>query len=160
MPQFNKLIYVIRQLKTLAHIEIYRKHLNKILFILNCMPVILLKRVYEKALITDGRRVLVERLWPRGIRRNTPNVDIWLKNVAPSNELRKWYAHDPKKWVKFKQKYEKELDENKTVETLIKIILSTNPVTLVYSTSDHKHNSAIVLKHYIEKLFKKVQRTM
>ncbi len=122
------------------------------------MPVILLKRVYEKALITDGRRVLVERLWPRGIRRNTPNVDIWLKNVAPSTELRKWYSHDPKKWVRFKQRYEKELDGNKSVETLIKIILSTNPVTLVYSTRDERRNSAIVLRHYIEKLFKRAQR--
>lgn len=120
------------------------------------MPDILVKRVYEKFLITDGRRVLVERLWPRGIRRNTPNVDIWLKNVAPSTELRKWYSHDPKKWVKFKQRYVKELKDNKTVDTLVKIIQSTNPVTLVYSTSDERHNSAIVLRQYLERKLKRI----
>jgi uncharacterized protein YeaO (DUF488 family) len=112
---------------------------------------ILLKRVYDKFFITDGRRVLVERLWPRGIRRNTPNVDIWLKNVGPTNELRKWYMHDPKKWVEFKRRYVKELNESKTVLQLIKIIQSTDPVTLVYSASDVKHNSAVILQNYLEK---------
>jgi uncharacterized protein YeaO (DUF488 family) len=118
---------------------------------------ILLKRVYEKFLITDGRRVLVERLWPRGIRRNTPNVDIWLKNVAPTIELRKWYMHDPKKWVRFKQRYIKELDKSKAVETLLRIIQSTDPVTLVYSAKDEKRNSAIILRHYLEKRLKKAK---
>ncbi len=119
---------------------------------------ILVKRVYERFLITDGKRVLVERLWPRGIRRNTPNVDIWLKNVAPSTELRKWYMHDPKKWVEFKKRYNKELESNKTVETLMRIALSTDPVTLVYSSKEERRNSAIILQQYLEKLLKKAYR--
>jgi uncharacterized protein YeaO (DUF488 family) len=116
---------------------------------------ILVRRVYEKFFITDGRRVLVERLWPRGIRRNTPNVDIWIKNVAPTTELRKWYGHDPKKWVEFKKRYNKELDTNKALDTLVKIAQSTDPVTLVYSAKDDKRNSAIVLKICLEKRLKK-----
>lgn len=119
---------------------------------------ILVKRVYEKFLITDGRRVLVERLWPRGIRRNTPNVDIWLKNVAPTQELRKWYMHDPKKWLSFKKKYLKELNGNRAFEHLLAIAESTDPVTLVYSASDTKHNSAIILKHYLEVKLNKARR--
>ena len=115
---------------------------------------ILVKRVYDQFFITDGKRVLVERLWPRGIRRNTQNVDIWLKNVAPTTELRKWYAHDPKKWMRFKKRYLKELEGNKTAETLLIIARSTDPVTLVYSAKDKKHNSAIVLQHYLEKRIK------
>jgi len=119
---------------------------------------ILVKRVYEKFLITDGRRVLVERLWPRGIRRNTPNVDIWLKNVGPTQELRKWYMHDPKKWLSFKKRYLKELNGNRAFEHLLAIAESTDPVTLVYSASDNKHNSAIILKHYLEVKLNKVKR--
>ena len=112
---------------------------------------ILVKRVYEHYLVTDGRRVLVDRLWPRGIRRNTPNVDIWLKNIAPTDELRKWYMHDPKKWVEFKKRYLKELKENKAVEQLAAIIHSTDPVTLVYASSEIKRNNAIILQHFMEK---------
>jgi uncharacterized protein YeaO (DUF488 family) len=119
---------------------------------------ILLKRVYEKYLVTDGKRVLVDRLWPRGIRRNTPNVDIWLKNIAPTDELRKWYMHDPKKWVEFKKRYLEELKDNKTVDQLAYIIESTDPVTLVYASSDTKRNNAIVLQHFMEKRVKKDQK--
>lgn len=121
---------------------------------------IMVKRVYEKFLITDGRKVLVERLWPRGIRRSTANVDIWLKNVAPSNELRKWFSHDPKKWMAFKKKYNHELEDNKTVEHLLAIVESTDPVTLVYSSSDQKHNSAIVLQQFIERRLKKEMKRL
>lgn len=116
---------------------------------------ILVKRVYEKYSVVDGRRILVDRLWPRGIRRNTANVDIWLKNVAPSTELRKWFSHDPKKWVEFKRRYIKELRGNKTITQLVLIAQSTNPITLVYSTSDTKHNSAIVLQKFLEAELKK-----
>ncbi len=119
---------------------------------------IMVKRVYVKFLITDGRRVLVDRLWPRGIRRNAPNVDIWLKNVAPSTELRKWFNHDPKKWVSFKKRYLKELQDNRAVEHLLAIIESTDPVTLVYATKDGKRNSAIVLQQYLQKRLKKEGR--
>ena len=119
---------------------------------------ILTKRVYEKFTVVDGKRVLVERLWPRGIRRNTANVDIWLKNVGPSDELRKWFAHDPKKWVAFKKRYLAELKSNKTFEQLLMIASATDPVTLVYSASDTKHNSALVLQKYLEKALAKKRK--
>jgi Uncharacterized conserved protein len=82
------------------------------------------KRVYDKADITDGDRILVDRLWPRGIRRSTPNIDVWIKDVAPSDELRKWFAHDPAKWKAFKEKYRKELASNKALDKLIEYINS------------------------------------
>ncbi len=108
---------------------------------------ILIKRVYEKyTVVLTDKRVLVERLWPRGIRRNTANVDIWLKNVAPSTELRKWFVHDPKKWVEFKKRYLKELEEQQGSRAALEIAHSTDPVTLVYSARDQKHNGAIVLQ--------------
>lgn len=119
---------------------------------------LLVKRVYEKFLVTDGKRVLVDRLWPRGIRRNTPNVDIWLKNVAPTDELRKWFMHDPKKWVGFKKKYIKELEGNKAVDQLINIILSTDPVTLVYASKDVKRNNAVVLRQFLERKLKRIMK--
>ncbi|MGD0729042.1 MAG: DUF488 family protein [Candidatus Micrarchaeaceae archaeon] len=112
---------------------------------------ILVKRVYERFLVTDGRRVLVDRLWPRGIRRNTPNVDIWLKNVAPSDELRKWYMHDPKKWLKFKKRYLEELRDNRAIEQLIRIAEATDPVTLVFAAKEEHRNNATILRTYLEK---------
>ena len=111
-------------------------------------------RVYVRADVTDGIRILVDRLWPRGIRRNTPNVDIWLKDIAPTNELRKWFAHDPRKWKSFKSKYMKELEENKAVANLLQVIRSTDPVTLVYATSDEKRNNAEVLREFLKRKFK------
>lgn len=116
---------------------------------------ILVKRVYERFVITDGERVLVDRLWPRGIRRNTPNVDIWLKNIAPSDELRKWYMHDPKKWTKFKKRYLEELKDNKVVDQLVKIAESTDPVTLVFASVELKRNNATILQRFLEKRLKK-----
>ena len=116
---------------------------------------ILIKRVYEKFTVTDGKRVLVERLWPRGIRRNTANVDIWLKKVAPSDVLRKWFAHDPKKWVMFKKRYLAELKANKAFDQLLMIASATDPVTLVYSSKDQKHNSALILRKYLESALKR-----
>ncbi|MEM4839894.1 MAG: DUF488 family protein, partial [Candidatus Micrarchaeaceae archaeon] len=86
------------------------------------------KRVYDKADITDGDRILVDRLWPRGIRRSTPNIDVWIKDVAPSDELRKWFAHDPAKWKAFKEKYKKELSSNKALDKLIEYINSKDTV--------------------------------
>ena len=104
-----------------------------------------LKRVYERIEVTDGERVLVDRLWPRGIRRSTSNIDIWVKNVAPSDELRKWFAHDPKKWMRFKMRYRKELKDNRALDKLVQIVLNADPVTLLYSSKDQKHNNAVVL---------------
>lgn len=113
-----------------------------------------IRRVYERADVTDGTRVLVDRLWPRGIRRNTPNVDIWLKEIAPTDELRKWFAHEPAKWMDFKTRYMKELGDNKAVAHLLQVIRSTDPVTLVYATKDEEHNNAVVLREFLKRKFK------
>jgi uncharacterized protein YeaO (DUF488 family) len=114
-----------------------------------------IRRVYERAEVTDGTRLLVDRLWPRGIRRNTPNVDIWLKDIGPTDELRKWFAHDPAKWMRFKSKYIKELEENsRAVANLLQVVRSTDTVTLVYATNDMAHNNAIVLREFLKRKFK------
>jgi uncharacterized protein YeaO (DUF488 family) len=118
-------------------------------------PMIKIRRVYERAEVTDGTRLLVDRLWPRGIRRNTPNVDIWLKDIGPTDELRKWFAHDPAKWASFKSKYIKELEENtRVIANLLQIVRSTDTVTLVYATTDTEHNNAIVLREFLKRKFK------
>ena len=113
-----------------------------------------LKRVYEHVDVTDGTRVLVDRLWPRGLRRNTPNIDVWVKDIAPTAELRKWFAHDPKKWMGFKAKYLAELEDNKAVAHLLQLIRSTDPVTFVYSSVDVEHNNAVVLCEFLKRKFK------
>ncbi|MCL5442104.1 MAG: DUF488 domain-containing protein [Candidatus Marsarchaeota archaeon] len=113
------------------------------------------KRVYDKADITDGDRILVDRLWPRGIRRSTPNIDVWIKDVAPSDELRKWFAHDPAKWKAFKEKYKKELSSNKALDKLIEYINSKDTVTFLYSTKDTEHNNAQVLLEVVNERLKK-----
>lgn len=114
-----------------------------------------LKRIYERPEVTDGLRILVDRLWPRGVRRSTANVDIWLKDVGPTDELRKWFAHDPKKWVRFKEKYVKELKENPAFEDLVDLARTNDPLTLLYATQDIRHNQAIVVKSMLEKALKK-----
>ena len=109
-----------------------------------------LKRIYEKPSKGDGFRILVERLWPRGMSKDRAAVDLWMKEVAPSPELRKWFAHDPAKWEEFRRRYVKEL-EKKTNE--IHLLLNKSregPVTLVYAAHDQEHNSALLLKQYLE----------
>jgi uncharacterized protein YeaO (DUF488 family) len=109
-----------------------------------------LKRVYEKACESDGYRILVDRLWPRGLSKDEVQIDVWLKDVAPSNQLRKWYSHDIGKWIDFKQHYFTELSMKEDLARLIIEKASINPVTLVYAARDQEHNSAIALKEYIE----------
>jgi uncharacterized protein YeaO (DUF488 family) len=108
-----------------------------------------LKRIYEKPDITDGKRILVDRLWPRGVKRSTANVDLWLKAVAPSDELRQWFAHDPEKWKEFQAKYKKELDGSKPLKELVHLVKTTD-VTILYAAKDPEHNNAIVLAGIIE----------
>jgi len=108
------------------------------------------KRIYDKRDLTDGKRVFVERLWPRGVKKSTQGMDVWMKEVAPSTELRKWFSHDPAKWDKFKRRYGEELAANGKVADLIALV-KTQDITLVYSTKDAKHNGAIVLADYIKK---------
>lgn len=109
-----------------------------------------LKRVYEKPSRDDGLRVLVERLWPRGLTKARAAVDLWLKEAAPSPELRKWFGHDPAKWDQFQKRYWKELDENKEAVRLLKQKGRQGTVTLVYAARDEEHNGALALKRWLE----------
>ncbi len=108
-----------------------------------------IKRIYEKIDKTDGYRVLIDRLWPRGIRKDKASIDEWMKEIAPSDELRIWFNHDPKKWQSFKNKYSKELNgKTDLVKHLIKLSQKRN-LTLLYSAKDETHNQAIHLKEYL-----------
>jgi uncharacterized protein YeaO (DUF488 family) len=111
-----------------------------------------IKRIYEPAASPDGYRVLVDRLWPRGIKKEEAAIDLWLKEVAPGTELRKWFAHDPQKWEAFKKKYLKELSDNEGLATLLETIHEHKVVTLLYGAKDTEHNQAVVLKLYLENL--------
>jgi uncharacterized protein YeaO (DUF488 family) len=108
-----------------------------------------IKRVYSKPEKEDGIRILVDRLWPRGLTKEKANVDIWLKELAPSTELRKWFGHDPAKWKDFQKKYKQELKKNKQQISLLKEELKKGTVTLVYGAKDEEHNEAVVLKEII-----------
>ena len=107
------------------------------------------KRVYEKPNAKDGFRILVDRLWPRGLTKEKAAADLWLKDIAPSTELRKWFNHDPEKWKEFQKKYQKELEENKEVVSVLKEHVKQGPVTLLYAAKDETHNEALVLKDFI-----------
>lgn len=110
-----------------------------------------IKRIYNEAEKNDGFRILVDRLWPRGVSKERAALDLWFKEIAPSNELRKWFNHDPQKWESFKEKYESEIMENKeNFKKLKGIIQKENTVTLLYGAKDEKHNEAIVLKNLLE----------
>ncbi len=110
-----------------------------------------LKRVYEAPTKSDGTRILVERLWPRGLSKDKAAVDHWQKDIAPSPGLRKWYSHDPKKWPEFQKRYRKELDQNAEVFQELKELCAAGPATFVYAARDEERNGALVLKAYIEK---------
>jgi uncharacterized protein YeaO (DUF488 family) len=114
--------------------------------------VIQIKRVYDQAAKDDGFRILVDRLWPRGMSKEKARIDLWLKEIAPSNELRKWFSHDPEKWEEFKRKYETEL-RNKS-ELLAKIRQAekdNKTVTFVYSSKEKEHNNAVALATILKK---------
>lgn len=115
-----------------------------------------LKRVYEERSKEDGFRILVERLWPRGLTKDRAAVDLWLKDVAPSPELRKWYGHDPVKWEQFCERYWAELRQKKDVINVLKEKSKEGTVTVVYAARDEEHNSAVALKRFIERGDKKV----
>ena len=109
------------------------------------------KRIYEKAGKTDGERFLVDRLWPRGIKKETLQTGAWLKDVAPSNGLRKWFAHDPQKWPEFQRRYTKELEANPSACQPLLTAARHGDVTLLYSAHDTEHNNAVALKSYLAK---------
>jgi uncharacterized protein YeaO (DUF488 family) len=111
--------------------------------------VIQLKRAYEEASSTDGERILVERLWPRGLTKERAALDLWLKEVAPSPELRKWFGHDPARWKEFERRYWKELELEKESVDLLRRKTKQRTVTLVYAARDEEHNGALALKQFL-----------
>jgi len=109
-----------------------------------------LKRAYDSAAKSDGKRILVDRLWPRGVKKEDAKIDLWLKEVAPSTELRKWFNHQDERWPEFKQRYVAELKDNPAFAELEEIA-SNEKVTLIFSTKDEKKNSAAVLQQLLSK---------
>lgn len=115
-----------------------------------------LKRAYDSPGDDDGIRILVERLWPRGVKKETLHLDAWLKDAAPSTELRKWFSHDPTKWTLFQRRYFAELDTKPEALEPIRKASSNGVVTLIFSSQDAEHNNAVALKSYLAS--HKVQR--
>ena len=118
-----------------------------------------LKRVYEAAASSDGSRVLVERLWPRGVRKASLRIDAWLKEIGPSNDLRRWFAHDPKKWDVFRERYFAELDSKPKVWKGLVQAARRGPITLIYSSRDPEHNNAVALKDYLQTKMKQAKNS-
>ena len=110
-----------------------------------------LKRAYQAAADTDGFRVLVDRLWPRGVSKDDAAIDLWLKEIAPSDELRKWFGHDAEKWPEFRTRYFKELDARSyALDPLCDALKQHDTVTLVFGAKDTEHNNAVALRDYLE----------
>lgn len=110
------------------------------------MNEIRLKRAYDPPDRSDGVRVLVDRLWPRGVKKSDAAIDVWLKEVAPSTALRQWFGHDPAKWDEFQKRYQAELRENASLDTLRAIVARNRRTTLVFGARDQNHNDAVVLR--------------
>ncbi|MDW6021182.1 DUF488 domain-containing protein [Mesorhizobium sp. BAC0120] len=110
-----------------------------------------LKRIYEPKQDDDGFRILVDRLWPRGLDKQEAGVDLWLKDVAPSAELRRWFGHDPNKWSEFQRRYSEELQRNEPAVTALRQrVNAEDKVTLLYAAKDTDHNNAIVLRDVLQ----------
>ena len=112
------------------------------------------KRVYAPATPDDGRRFLVDRVWPRGIRKDAADVEAWLKEAGPSDGLRKWFGHDPQRWTQFRRRYLRELSARQEVLAPLVHAAREGDVTLVYSARDEQHNQAVVIKGVLEELLK------
>ncbi len=110
-----------------------------------------IKRVYEKPVKDDGCRILVDRLWPRGLTKQNASVDLWLKEIAHSTEFRKWFGHDPEKLDRFRVRYETELRHNDDLIEILKEKAGQGTITLIYAARDEKHNEARVLKLFLER---------
>lgn len=109
-----------------------------------------LKRVYDKQEKSDGKRILVDRLWPRGISKERAKLHLWLKEIAPSPELREWFGHDAKKWPEFKKRYRAELKGKKELLAEIKKMAENEVVTLVYGSKEERYNDAVALKFFLK----------
>jgi uncharacterized protein YeaO (DUF488 family) len=110
-----------------------------------------LKRAYEAASKEDGLRILVERLWPRGVSKQKAKIDLWLKALAPSTELRQWYGHDPARWPQFRKRYRAELKGQDDLLALLKYVTEGRTATFVYAAGDEERNSAVALKEFLER---------
>jgi len=117
-----------------------------------------MKRVYEGATRSDGRRILVDRLWPRGLSKKKAAIDVWMKDIAPSAELRKWFGHDPDKWVEFQRRYKKELRARKDLVGEIVKLARRGRVTLVYGARDQLHNDALVVAAVVKRRMSRTSR--
>lgn len=110
-----------------------------------------MKRVYDEPAKADGTRVLVDRIWPRGVRKDEAAIDEWLKEIAPSTELRKWFGHSPERWEEFRRRYEAELAENEDAVERLLDLCRKGDVTLVYAARDDEHSNARVIKELLER---------
>ncbi len=108
-----------------------------------------IKRIYEPFSPEDGKRVLIDRLWPRGIRKEEAHIDEWLKEISPSDELRRWFAHDPARWEDFRKCYASELREHSDLLTRMRKEARRETITLLYSAKDEEHNNAVVLREVL-----------
>ncbi len=108
-----------------------------------------IKRIYEPADDGDGKRILVDRLWPRGISKNDGHIDAWLKDIAPSVELRRWFGHDPQKWDEFRRHYQDELEKNSKAVEELREQIGQSTATLLYGARDTEHNNAVVLMDFL-----------
>ena len=115
------------------------------------MKSVKIKRVYERLSPDDGKRILVDRLWPRGLKKEEAHIDEWLKDIAPSDELRRWFSHDPSKWHEFKDRYKRELQGKKEEIERIRMEAEKGKVTLLFSAKDMEHNNAVILKEVLGK---------
>ena len=111
---------------------------------------IALKRVYDAPSEADGLRVLVERLWPRGLSKDKASIHHWLKDIAPSPELRRWYGHRPERWAEFQTRYHAELDANAEAVRMLETLCAASPVTFVFAARDMDRNGAVALKRYLD----------
>ena len=109
-----------------------------------------IKRVYEKPDALDGMRILVDRLWPRGLSKEKAKLDLWLKEIAPSTELRVWFGHDPDKWRGFRERYKTELRNNEDLVKLLTKKAQAGTITLLYAARDEEHNEAVVLSQFLK----------
>ncbi len=108
-----------------------------------------IKRAYEPAAREDGERYLVDLLWPRGVKKEDLALTAWLKNIAPSDELRRWFGHDPARWAEFRRRYQAELQANRPALQPLRAALRRGPLTLVYAARDETHNQAVVLRDFL-----------
>lgn len=115
------------------------------------MTMLKVKRVYEKATVDDHVRILVDRLWPRGLTKDKAKIDLWLKDIAPSDSLRKWFAHDPNKWGEFKKRYFRELKTKTDLVKTVKDKMKQGTVTLLYGAKNENYNNAVALEEYLHK---------